>query len=68
MACLYAVVEPLLNPPDVEVKLVGEAAFVNMNLPGHSKTYGKYFDAELSERIPNITRNISRLDLNFDIH
>ena len=46
--CLYAVVEPLLRPPDVDVKLFDEAAFFNMNPQRHSKTYKEYCDAELT--------------------
>ena len=38
LACLYAVVEPSLKPPDADIKLVYGAAFVNMNPPWHSKT------------------------------
>ena len=48
LAYLYPVVQPTLEPLDAEVKLFDEAAFVNMNLPTHSKTYGKYCDRKLT--------------------
>ena len=50
LASLYLAFEPSLEPPDVDVKLVDGAAFVSMNPPSHSKTYGEYCDAELTER------------------
>ena len=49
-------VEPSPEPPDVDVKLVDGAAFVNMNLPRCSKTYEEYCDAEPTEGISNIAQ------------
>ena len=68
LACLYAIVESSLETPDVDVKLVDWAAFVNINLPGHSKTHREYCDAELTERISNISRDIDRFALVFEIY
>ena len=68
LACLYAVVEPSLEPLDLDVKLVDGAAFVDMNLPRRTKTYGEYCEAELIVRIWNIAQNIDKLDLVFDLY
>ena len=68
LACLYAVVEPSLEPPDVDIKLVDRAVIVNINPKRHSKTYGEYCDVELTKRISNIAQNSDRLDLAFDIY
>ena len=55
---LSVVVEPSPEPPDVDVKLVDGAAFVNMNLPRCSKTYEEYCDAEPTEGILNIAQTL----------
>ena len=61
--CLYAVVEPLLKPPDVDVKLVDVASFFNMNPQKCSKTHTKYCDAQLTT-----SQSIDRISLDFDIY
>ena len=68
LACLCPVLKPSLEPLDVDVQLFGGAAFVNMNLPRRSKTYGKYCDVELKERISDIPQNNNRLDLVLDLY
>ena len=48
--------------------IVDGASFVNMNPPRHSKTYSEHCNEELTDRISNISQNIDRLDLVFDIY
>ena len=55
---LVVLVQPSPEPPDVDIKLVDGAAFVNMNLPGCSKTYEEYCDAEPTEGISNIAETL----------
>ena len=50
------------------MKVVDGAAFVNMNPPRISTTYGDYCDKELKDRIRLMARDVKRLDLVFDIY
>ena len=65
---MYVVLEPSLEPADVDVKQVDGAAFFKINPWRQSKTYGEYCDVEHTEIISKIAQNIDRLDLAFDIY
>ena len=43
-------------------------AFVHMNAPTVSNTYGQYCKKELAQRVKDIARNVNRVDLVFDIY
>ena len=68
LKCLEIVCEPLFEAPNVSAKIIDGAAFVNMNAPKQSKTYGEYCQKEIQQKIKAIGHNISRLDLVFDIY
>ena len=53
--------------PSVEALIIDGAAFVNKMEPKHAKTYGNYALA-LAEKVTNMTRTLTRLDVVFDVY
>ena len=68
LKCLDNLVEVYYESPNVDVKIVDGAAFVNMNPPRSSNTFGEYCDNELRQKIIAMSRNLCRLDLVFDTY
>ena len=54
--------------PDETMKVIDGAAFVNMNRPKSSTTYGKYCEYELLSKLKFTSQNTQRLDLGFDVY
>ena len=50
------------------MKVIDGAAFVNMNGPKSSTTYGEYCEDELLSKLKLISQNTKRLDLVFDVY
>ena len=66
--CIESVAEAKYNAPVVSMKVVDGAAFVNMNPPKLSSTYGDYCEMELFRKIKHASQHVERLDLVFDIY
>ena len=67
LKCLDMLTEPHFDSPNVDMKVVNGPAFVNMNPPKSSRTFGDYYE-ELKQKVSNITYDVQRLDLVFDIY
>jgi hypothetical protein len=59
---------PSLNPPIVETKVIDSAAFVNINAPKESKTFGEYCSIEIADKIRRLSCSLKRLDFVFDTY
>lgn len=66
LKCLEEIQSSSLEPPEVETKIIDGAAFVNINAPKTSQTFGDYCDIEISGKVSSLSRNVSRLDFVFD--
>ena len=51
MVCINGLEEPLYDPPNVEMKVIAGAVFVNMNPPTTSDKYGTYCDMKLKAKV-----------------
>ena len=47
LQCSNDIVKPSLSPPNVEVKIIVSAAFLNINKPKKSETFGQYCSEEI---------------------
>ena len=56
------------DPPNVEMKVIDGAAFVNMNPPTASITHGEYCDMELKAKVLRITDGLQRVDIVFETY
>jgi len=68
LKCLDELIEPTHEPPDVDVKVIDGAAFVNINAPKTSKTLGEYCHEELIKKIDFMKREVQRIDFVFDTY
>ena len=67
LKCLDMLTGPYFDSPNVDMKVVDGPAFVNMNTPKSSRTFGDYCK-ELKQKASNIASDVQRLDLVFDIY
>ena len=65
---MHGIFDVTYDAPDVSMKVVDEAAFVNMNRPKSSTTYGKYCEDELLSKLKFTSQNTKKLDLVFDVY
>ena len=65
---MESLVDVTYDAPDVSMKVIDGAAFVNMNRPKSSTTYGKYCEDELLSKLKFTSQNTKRLDLVFDVY
>ena len=63
LVCLNGLSEPIYDPPNVEMKVIDGAAFVNMNLARKSNTCGEYCDMELKAKVLRIADGLQRVDI-----
>ena len=68
LKCLEDIKQPQFDSPVVDGCVIDGAAFVHMNPPVVSQTYGQYCDEELRKKLISISKRISRLDLVFDVY
>eukprot|EP00794_Sanderia_malayensis_P004251 gene4251-4816_t len=68
LKCLEDLEDARLEPVDVEAKIVDAAAFVNINAPKLSQTYGEYCSVELVDKVRKLSKDVKRLDFVFDIY
>ena len=66
--CLESKVEVKYEAPNVAMKIIDGAAFVNMNRPKTATTYGSFCKDELTSQLKVACRNVERLDVVFDIY
>ena len=66
--CLESKVEVKYEAPNVAMKIIDGAAFVNMNRPKTATTYGSFYKDELISQLKVACRNVERLDVVFDIY
>ena len=62
---LNDIVKPNLSPPNVEVKIIDAAAFVNISKPKTLETFGQYFSEEIPWKVQQLG-DLRRLDFVFD--
>ena len=67
MKCLDEVVDPSDESPEVEMKVINGASFVNMHPPRSSKLIGEYCD-ELKQKVEKLAKGVQRLDMVFDVY
>ena len=65
---MESLVDVTHDAPDVSMKVIDGAAFVNMNRPKSSTTYGKYCEDELLSKLKFTSQNTKKLDLVFDVY
>ena len=65
---MESLVDVTYDAPDVSMKVTDGAAFVNVNRPKSSTTYGKYCEDELLSKLKFTFQNTKRLDLVFDVY
>ena len=68
LQCMESLVDVTYDAPDVSMKVIDGAAFVNMNRPKSSTTYGKYCEDEHLSKLKFTSQNTKRLDLVFDVY
>ena len=51
LQCLNDIVKPSLLPPNLEVKIIDAAAFVNINKPKTLETFGQYYSEEIPWKV-----------------
>ena len=51
LVCLNGLAQSIYDPPNIEMKVIDGAAFVNMNPPTTSNTYGQYCDMQLNTKV-----------------
>ena len=68
LKCLEDLADSSFEPTEVNTKVVDGAAFVNMNQPKTSKTFGDYCSHEMVKKVQRIARGTSRLDFVFDTY
>ena len=66
--CLETNVEVKYDAPEVSMKVIDGAAFVNMNRPMTSDTYGNFCKNELIHKLKLTSQNVDRLDVVFDVY
>ena len=66
LKCLDAYGTPSNEPPAVQMKVIGGAAFVNMNPPRGASTFANYC-SELKDKLKTIGNGLARVDVVFDI-
>ena len=67
--CLTEIAEPSYSAPeDVGMVVIDGPAFVHMNQPRQSKTFGDYCKIELGENLKKIADRVEELDLVFDVY
>ena len=64
--CLESKIELKYDAP--EVKVIDGTAFVNMNRPMLSNTYGNFCKKEFLYKLKQASQNVARLDVVFDIY
>ena len=57
-----------LEPPEVEAKIIDEAAFIKINTPKMSSTFREYCSVEVMKKVCQISQGIVRLDFVFDTY
>ena len=65
---MHGIFDVTYDAPDVSMKVIDGAAFVDMNRPKSSTTYGKYCEDELLSKLKFTSQNTKRLDLVFDVY
>ena len=65
---MESLVDVTYDAPDVSMKVIDEAAFVDMNRTKSSTTYRKYCKDELLSKLKFTSQNKKRLDLAFDVY
>ncbi len=68
LQCVESMVEVKYDEPEVLMKMIDGAAFVHMNPPKSSSTYGNYCQVELFRKIRYASRHTERLDIVFDFY
>ena len=68
MVCINGLEEPLYDPPNVEMKVIAGAVFVNMNPPTTSDKYGTYCDMKLKAKVLWIADDLQQVDIVFDTY
>ena len=68
LKCLEDLSEPSLESPDVEVKIVDGAAFVNINQPKTSTAFEEYCFKEIPQQVRRMAHGVSRSDFVFDTY
>ena len=68
LKCLDELSESSYERPIVEAKIIDGAAFINMNAPKSSETYGEYCNIELQQKFKSLAYGLRRLDIVFDTY
>ena len=68
LKCLEDLAEPCYEHPSVDMMVIDGAAFVNINQPKSSKTFGEYCDVEIKKKVEILANKVQRLDLVFDTY
>ena len=68
LQCVESMAEVKYDAPEVSMKVIDGAAFVNMNPPRSSSPYGNYCEEELFRRIRYASQHTERLDIIFDVY
>ena len=68
LECLESLIEVTHDAPEVSMKVIDGAAFVNMNRPKSSSTFGIYCQDELVPKLIFHAKNVQRMDLVFDVY
>ena len=68
LECLESLIEVTHEAPVVSMKIIDGAAFVNMNRPMTSSTFGTYCQNELVPKLIFHGKSTQRMDLVFDIY
>ena len=68
LECFESLIEVTHDSPEVSMKVVDGAAFVNMNRPKSSSTFGAYCQDELVPKLIFQGGNTQRMDLVFDVY
>ena len=68
LQCLNDIVKPILSSPNVEVKIIDAAAFVNISKPKISKTFEQYWSGKISWKVQQRLGDLKRSDFVFDTY
>ena len=63
---LHKVFKLKYEEPNVQIKVIGGTAFVNLYRPSTSKTFAKYYNDELVKIVYSFSMGVDRMDFVFD--
>ena len=68
LQCFNDIVQPSLSPPEVDIRIVDAAGYVNINKPVNSSTFGEYCAEEIPLKIRQHLSGLKRIDFVFDTY